>query len=129
MFIGKKIKIKNHGASKGGIIESIVISLNNDDDPVIHFELQGGRKAHGTRFLLRNCEIVQDRAESKVEESRARVTNSKLFSILTERIKSGDAELIIRRQNISAYKVRAGTATHMYTAIFDESKQVVVGVR
>lgn len=129
MFIGKKIKIKNHGATRDGIIESIIISLDDDDEPTIAFELQGSRKLHGTRFLLKNCEIVNDRKKSKVEEERSRLTNSRLYSILTEKIKSGDAELIIRRRNISAYKVRAGTATSMYTAIFDESKKVVVGVR
>lgn len=131
MLIGKKVKIKNHGYTKDGEIENIVISVNNELEPVISVELKGGRRVHGSRFPLKNCEIIAVPAtkKDKVEESFQPKSRTKLFSVLTEKIRAGDAELIIRRQNISAWKVKSGMATNTVTAIFDEAKQVVVGVR
>lgn len=130
MFIGKEVAIRGKGNIKGGKIESIIITVDDDGEPKLSIELEGGKQNTNYRYSLRHCEIQEEQKSKKIQEdSGSSPTNTALFRVLTEKIKGGDAELIVRKRNISAWKVRTGTATGLLTAILDESKQAVVGIR
>ncbi len=119
-YLGQRIKIRSKGRTKFGRVESLILHKDKRGHVELSFEFDD------ERYPFADCKIIPE--EGKDSEPNEQVQSS-LYRLLTEKIRAGEAEFLVRKRSVSAWKVRPRGSASPITALFDETKQTVVSIR
>ena len=125
LYLGKQIKIKHLGKVKQGKVDSIVISNDKRGRPIVKLEIENDRRTNGIRFDADDCKLVP--TEKIVEEaSKAYNSYDATLKVLTEKVKSGNAEFVLRRNHVSLWNVKQRASSSPVRVFFDDNHRKAI---